>query len=670
MVVEVSHAQVQSATKTSDSNRKCYGHVYIAEPTAMGAAVFHALQNLPVHVEAAYISPPNGGRQADLLVSAIDGPLVARLRHWEDIARNFNMRLLCIHVQEGEALIGPEIVPERPGCLQCWVTRYYNGRSNARRFAVAESLGSSPPIGDPFLTPLLLSVVGTIAAHRIQNLLRQERASPEGWSVYHLNLETMTGSEHRLLPDPLCPRCSHLQPDDPEHARVCIKSRPKPRESADRLKDDIRSLFPKLCDSYVSRRGGVVHEMVMSFPIKHIATATAGISLGDRSRLEPCSGFCSTYDDAQAIAILEALERYSSYCPRARRPAIHGTAASLGSAAADPRRFGLPSKSEYEKAKILTRYDEEVILDWVWAYSFRKKEPVLVPRQLAFYSASSNHELLFAVEGSNGCSLGSCPEEAILHGILEVIERDSFLFTWYARLRNPALDPMESNEPEVRARCRRLQFEGYEIIALDTTTDFNIPSLLMAARCKKQVNKLPYFVAVGAAHYRPEKALLKASRELTACFSRYSEELKHAIGSRRAHELIEDPSRVRTIEDHALLYSLPQSAAQVEFLTGGTKRTSIRQMTDSSRELWSSDLSEELRNVIDRVMHAGHDVIAVNQTAPELSPIEMYNYKVLIPGAIPMTFGSTSRRLEGIERLKSALQQCGRELNPAPHPLP
>ena len=75
-------------------------------------------------------------------------------------------------------------------------------------------------------------------------------------------------------------------------------------------------------------------------------------------------------------------------------------------------------------------------MDWVWGYSFLQERPILVPELLAYYSLSCGEG--FVYETSNGCALGGSLEEAIFHAIMEVVERDSFLLTWYARLPSPA----------------------------------------------------------------------------------------------------------------------------------------------------------------------------------------------------------------------------------------
>ena len=70
-------------------------------------------------------------------------------------------------------------------------------------------------------------------------------------------------------------------------------------------------------------------------------------------------------------------------------------------------------------------------------------------------------------ETSNGCAIGGSLEEAIFHGILEIVERDAFLLTWYAKLPLPRLDLSSANDTELQLMIQRLRtITGYELHAL------------------------------------------------------------------------------------------------------------------------------------------------------------------------------------------------------------
>jgi ribosomal protein S12 methylthiotransferase accessory factor len=296
---------------------------------------------------------------------------------------------------------------------------------------------------------------------------------------------------------------------------------------------------------------------------------------------------------------------------------------------------------------------------------------------LAFYSLQQPPPV-FVIEGSNGCAVGNSPEEAILHGLFEVIERDSLLLTWYARASRPQIDPMEADDPEIRCRYRRLQLEGFDVLALDVTTQFGIPAVWVTAR--RRGPKLPYAVCAGAAHVRAERALRKALRELDATLNRFSLDISDPGLRRRAFELGEDPQRVRTMLDHGLFYTVPLAGSHLDFLWETSERRSLADLNASSEQFRSQDLTDELRSIITQILNCNCDVIAVNQASPAQAELGLHVYKVLVPGAVPISWGQHRRRITGLSRLRQAVglepienapatPALSSAINWAPHPF-
>lgn len=650
--------------------------VYVTNQSAIGIAIHASLQKMLGRDQLKWAANPVAGQPGDLIVAAIDSCRLEQLNHWEQTARDAEMNLICIQVHGGEVVIGPEVRPRRPGCLHCWATRYFAGRETARRFSETAALSGAESARDPWLTPLAISIVGTVASQRVISALQHDGRAPHdsGWKVYYFDLQTLTGREWNVLPDSSCSRCVDLPLDSADNARLTLESRKKPHPRADRLRPTHSLGYVR--DLYVGRRTNIVSDIAVSWPLRRGVVVTVAVPLTEWRPPEPCSGFSCRYSDARTVAILEGLERYSGVRPRGFRPCVRGSFSSLRDVAVDPRCFGLPSEREYKaNPNLLTPYNERLEMEFVWAYSLRQKRPVLVPRQLGFYSTGTREGPLFLIEGSVGCALGSCAEECILHGILEVVERDAFLLTWYARLKRPHLDAMECRDPETLYYYRHLQAEGFDVTTLDVTSDFGIPAVCVVARRRER--KMPYAACAGAAHLHPGQAIKKAFRELSGIVGRYTIEMATEKMRQRALRLAEDPSRVRTMMDHALFYCVPESGSYLEFLTTTDKRTSLEEMEDRSRDLLSQDLGEELDRSVERIIAAGSDVLAVDQTAPEQLLGDLHTFKTLIPDAIPMTWGQHLRRLEGLRRLDVALEKKTREgpvvksePNSIPHPYP
>jgi ribosomal protein S12 methylthiotransferase accessory factor len=666
---------------------------YVDLASAIGQALHRALQarlpggrvrplpsDVPTGIAARHLL-----RDGDLLIAAIDH---GRLADLEPHLTGHRARVLCVHVQGRHAVIGPDVIADRAGCLQCWTTRFFAGKQQARRWMLAETASGRNEPG-PWLTPLSIAMIAEVAATTAARLIARDAivsaaeintdadietdtdADAEPWTVYSLDLQTLCGSWTRLLPDPLCPCCGHRPVDTPEAARISLQPRPKPCPDDDRLRS-AGDVVDQLNQTYVSNHAGLVRDVQLLSRVTNIAVATTYVPLTDYSgvsRQVPCSGFGDRYSASRPVAILEGLERYASTRPRHRRLAVHDCLAALGETAADPRQFGWYSQDAYDATRgWLTPFDDRLAVDFAWAWSFRRREPVLLPAQLAYYMEPSNGDPTYVIDSSVGCALGSSPEEAIYHGLLEVIERDAFLLAWYARRTLPRFDVMECPDREVRAHARRLRAEGYDIIALDATTDFGVPAVIVVARHQDAI--IPYASGISAAHPRPDRALRKAFRELVPGLRRYGAEVREEQLA-YAYDLLADDRRVRTMEDHAYLYCLPETGPALDFLTTVTGRTSLPALRDCGRAFCFADLTDEVWAIVHRVLTVADDIYAVDQTAPELRRTGLCCFKVLIPGAVPMTWGQHLRRLERLPRLDRALAASGQSApNPAPHAFP
>ncbi len=602
----------------------------------------------------------------DLVVACSDSYVLDWLRYWERMCAQWKIPFIGIHVHNGEAIIGPYIYPNKAGCLQCWHKRYYSGRMNARKFSEGLSIPEEPPRSDPWITNTSAFVVAEIAARRILDLMEScSRRETSSRSVFYaFDLRKLTGKEWRFLPDSSC-SCAKCPFDSPNMAYLTVGSRVKAEAHGDRVRD-VGDLTHVVNETYVGP-GGIVSGVTVSWPFHPGAVALTGVDLLGLGRLEVCGGQSNRYSSARTIAVIEALERYTSALPRGRRVAIRATAGSLGGLAVSPRLFGLYSEDQYENnPEMLTRYSDELEMDFVWAFSWQRLQPVLIPRHLGFYAViGAEHEAAFVMEGSNGCAIGACPEEAIFHGLLEVIERDALLLTWYSRRTPPRVNVMSGSDAETRCRARLLEEQGFRLEAFDITTEFGIPTILCLAL--RSDDAMPSAVCVPASHLYPQLAFRKAMRELCAMADRLRIELADTRIRSRIHELAEDVTLARNALDHPLCYCSPISRSHFDFLLQNQEEISEQDFSARAQDLWSHDLGVELQRLIQRVLAHDLDVIVVNHTCPEQTLAGLCNYKVLVPGTVPMAWGAHLQRFESIPRFQTMLNN--NIPNPAPHPF-
>lgn len=359
-----------------------------------------------------------------------------------------------------------------------------------------------------------------------------------------------------------------------------------------------------------------------------------------------------------------------------------------GKPALDPTTLGLHSPEQYRQqqgqghshaCRQLVSYHHDLVCQWVWGYSFQRQAPLLVPEHCAYYGLPTSEENpSFLFEVSNGCALGNCLEEAIFHGILEVVERDAFLLTWYARLKVPRLDLRSITDPKIRLLIEHLEYHaGYTIYAFNITLNHALPCLCLLGVDEQQRDGKPRALVSAGSHPQPEQALLKALREF-AMYLAYPRPFDQQA-RKEAQAMFNDSRLVQRMDQHPQIYYLPEAFERLQFLYQSERQQTFQEAFPNlyQQPAQRLDLRDDLEWLSGFYLQQGMDVIVVDQTAPEHQPCGLNCVKVLMPGMLPMTFGEQNRRVTGFERLHQLPLTLGyqdhplteAEINPYPHPF-
>ncbi|MFD0710397.1 TOMM precursor leader peptide-binding protein [Paenibacillus sp. GCM10027626] len=607
---------------------------------------------------------------ADLVLVVSDGWKPALHLEAETICRQKGTPWLRGFIAFGEGIIGPLVRPNSQGCSQCADMRLLMAGSDRKEtWALQRRMSAQGGVQrDCWATDNgLRQMASMIGAEARRYLQGDDPARADRMLL--LQMQTLKCSSHFFLPDPLCGFCSSIPDDSKEAARIVLRENPKISEERYRVRS-MDQLKKVLEADYLDARSGFLNVKMIDL-VSPFADASINLPLfsGD----EGCAGRTNCYEDSQMTAILEGLERYCGLSPRGKRSVVRDSYRNLSKDALNPLQVGVHSKEQYEAPHFpFQPFDADKIMDWVWGYSFREERPILVPELLAYYSAGCGHG--FVYETSNGCAMGGSLEEAIFYGILEVVERDSFLLTWYAQLPLPRIDPYSSGDLEMNLMLDRLQaVAGYDIHLFNSTMETGIPSLWAIAKNRKQTGV--NLVCAAGAHPDPLRAAKSAIHEIAGMLMTVSEKFEQ---SRQQYEsMLDDPFLVTEMEDHSMLYGLPQAEERLRFLLDDNRplRSFAEEFAAPAR---NADLTDDLKALLHRLTQSGLDVIVVDQTAPETLRNGLHCVKVLIPGMLPMTFGHRLVRLEGLERALTVPAQLGYTsesltpdlLNPYPHPFP
>lgn len=607
---------------------------------------------------------------ADLSLVLSDGWDPGLLQAAEERFQSSGKPWLRAHVWMGEGVVGPLVLPGTAGCSRCADTRsFMAGNDRPSTWDLQQHLTEQGGIAsDAWGSRTAMLQLAHYLVEEAQSFLQGNPVRTEARMML-MNLNTLGSSLHRVLPDPQCTLCSRLPEDTADNARIELQ--PSPKINPDRYRcRPMEELKQVLARDYLDLRTGLLNGKMMDL-VAPFADSSVNLPLFGAD--EGCAGRTNSYADSELTAILEGLERYCGMSPRGKRTMVYGSYRELEDQALDPRSVGVHDRQQYEKPDFpLQPFDPDRQVNWVWGYSFLEERPILVPEQLAYYNSGCGQG--FVYETSNGCALGGTLEEAIFYGILEVVERDSFLMTWYAKLPLPRLDPYSADDRELELMMERLRaVAGYDVYLFDSTMEHGIPSVWTIAKNRNQrgVN----VICAAGAHPDPIRAVKGSIHEIGGMLMAFNEKLE---ANRSTYlEMLNDPYQVRQMEDHSMLYSLPEAEERFEFLMAGDRplRTFKDQYRPRARH---ADLTDDLKHLLRTFRSLSMDVIVVDQTTPEMERNGLSCVKVLIPGMLPMTFGYHMTRLVGLDRVLKVPAKLGyadaplrpEQLNAHPHPFP
>lgn len=260
------------------------------------------------------------------------------------------------------------------------------------------------------------------------------RHGPDGLDAIVGQIQALDGRTHEVLPLPNC-RCeTGRSVDDVEAATGSALER------AERAVDDRVGLIP------------IVGEQA-SFPAPYYVAEladTEGFSSAQAAR--HAGGIDLDWDSAFMRALGEALERYCAgvYQEAALSEDADGSTVELSA---------LP----------IAKPDGEPVGRWWPATDMHTEETVQLPMETVVFPPPADADI-DAI--TTGLGLGSSWTEALLAGVLEVIERDACMLGWYS-----TFEPLELavDSSAYQTLERRMAGEGLATTSLLVTQDIDVP---------------------------------------------------------------------------------------------------------------------------------------------------------------------------------------------------
>lgn len=210
-----------------------------------------------------------------------------------------------------------------------------------------------------------------------------------------------------------------------------------------------------------------------------------------------------TKEEAKVSALMEGYERYSAEV-RGFNVVRKGVEEFMGSHnAIDPRELILTPASAFHLLK--------QPVGWVKGVELNGMEEMWVPASAVFHPYVSRLDLALFRTSTNGLASGNNLEEAVLHGLQEVVERDAWsLAEGRRKIQGDVVVP-ESGP--VRKLVDMFTSKGVEVHLKNLTSDIGVPTV--AAATDDVVMQDPALLTLGiGTHLNPEVAAIKALLEV------------------------------------------------------------------------------------------------------------------------------------------------------------
>ncbi|MEM1271120.1 MAG: YcaO-like family protein, partial [Bacteroidota bacterium] len=224
-----------------------------------------------------------------------------------------------------------------------------------------------------------------------------------------------------------------------------------------------------------SAYASLVHKERLTFdPAGSITCLTHSYRSSGRVE-DVCGGRALSVAAAKRSARCEAVERH--HVVHVTRPLHRASFAALAEPALDPEALHVhrpfaPAGSP--------QYHADLPLRWAAGWSLTQDRKTWVPAQeVWFETLALPDEPALVQPTTSGCAVGSSLTEAVLHALIELIERDAFLAAWYARRPVREIPISALDDAGFQALLQRAQaaHPAHTFRFLDVTSEVGLPAV-------------------------------------------------------------------------------------------------------------------------------------------------------------------------------------------------
>jgi len=351
----------------------------------------------------------------------------------------------------------------------------------------------------------------------------------------------------------------------------------------------------------------------------------------------------SSREEALAKCIGEYVERFSSFFYE-KKSFVYKSHDELKNSI-NPRFF--QDKKDIEKKK------------FYWAKTIRlsDKSEYFLPAHLVFLDYFTEDFMNLTVSMSTGAASATDIPTALLRGIYEVIERDTFMTTYLTKARVKRIDVSTIHNKKVQFIHSQSKKYQFELFLFDITNDFGIPSFLSILVDQTGIG--PGILIGTKTSLNVIEAIIGSMEE--AFMGRVWARVM--IQKRKSNNLTIKGERIKTKEQRALFWSNPRMINKLDFL--------FREKENAFRNKnYPTSVEESLAIVVQKIQKKGFEIYYRDITHKIFKSSKFVTVKTFIPGMQPLYLdeGQKVLVLKRLNDVSKYFKQKVLEINEVPHP--
>lgn len=255
---------------------------------------------------------------------------------------------------------------------------------------------------------------------------------------------------------------------------------------------------------------------------------------------------------------------------------------------------------------------------------------------LALISILSSVSYPYCRGHSNGYALGTTRESAQMGAILELLERDALMWTWWTKMSPPHFR-LEDIEPLIAFRLARdLAPLRDRIWILDLSGRWGLPTFCLYIEGNLEMNQPAVYWSTSC-HVDPIRALVSCLTEGVRIFFMHSTGAEHDRNSGPESDF---DFSIMGIPDIKRLSHMSESRRQSQFMLDGRRADwgEIERLAQGR-----DDQSSPLSWTLDKLRSQDARAFLFDMTAPELRQNEFEVWRAVIPEAIPLNLTHDTR---------------------------